>query len=223
MSRESAEAWPLQPSPLSLRPSERRPRPSGRDGSLSRSSRRSLTSCRRPAPPGLVRQRCSKCRAACRDAGHRSIPMAAAGARRTAPCGPARHHSVDAVRSRRRPASALRRLPAGGGPSDHPTRPGAAMRRQCQAALRVASTATRLARVTVDPRPSTFLASHASPLRRALPPLRTPTSPRRRKLHFNAWRRSHPKDGRAAGRGLSPRRARTHSDECSGRRVGCDR
>jgi hypothetical protein len=65
---------------------------------------------------------------------------------------PGTSSSTGAARSRLRPAGGLRRLRAGGGPSDCPLLSGAATRRQCKAVLRVMSTATRLVLVTDDRR-----------------------------------------------------------------------
>jgi hypothetical protein len=94
-------------------------------------------------------------------------------------------HRPCAERSRLRPAGGHWRLRAGGGPSDYPSPSGAATRRQCKAALRATSTATRPALVTVDRQSFRTCASLRFVLRTCTAPAcQTPT------LHVNQTARS---------------------------------
>jgi hypothetical protein len=114
-----------------------------------------------PYRPASSRQVAQRIASTLRPVGRRTTSSSRWSSTRSvdSPRRPGTSSSTGAARSRLRPAGGLWRLHAGGGPSDCPSPSGAATRRQCKAAMRETSTATRPALVSVDPQSSRTCAS----------------------------------------------------------------
>jgi hypothetical protein len=118
-----------------------------------------------PGRPASSRQARPRTTSPLRPVGRRTTSSSRRSSTRSVdgPRRPGTSSSTGAARSRLRPAGGLWRLRAGGGPSDCPLFSGAATRRQCKAALRETSTATRPTKVTVDRQSFRTRASLPSP------------------------------------------------------------